>query len=335
MAPLVSVLIPAYNAEKWVRSAILSASSQTWKKTEVIVVDDGSSDNTLLVAKSLESKRVKVATQINRGASAARNRALGLAQGEYIQWLDADDLLASDKIALQLRVAGSDEAGCVLLSCAYAEFCLQPKRAKFLPNALWRDLSPLDFLLTRFSRHLWMCNSAWLVSRALTDIAGPWDERLSLDDDGEYFARLASKSGGIRFVPEARVFYRRSSSGSLSRSVTNKHCESLLLSIRLCIGYLQSLEDSERTRAAALQFLQAYIDLSDCFYPDNENLFRQVSELGEELGGELTPPRLSWKYRPIKHAFGWEAVRRTRIIVSKVKLMGRVQRDRLSLSAGS
>src|SRR5437588_1977285 len=99
MSDLVSILIPAYNAERWIRQSILSAINQTWDRKEIIVVDDGSTDLTLSVAKSLESKSVKVVTQINAGACKARNKALSLAQGDFIQWLDADDLLHPEKIA--------------------------------------------------------------------------------------------------------------------------------------------------------------------------------------------------------------------------------------------
>lgn len=104
MAELVSVLIPAYNAEPWLRATIRSSLTQAWPNIEVIVVDDGSKDGTLAVAKSLQGPSVKVVTQPNQGA-AARNKALELAQGRYIQWLDDDDVLHSQKIAAQMRAA--------------------------------------------------------------------------------------------------------------------------------------------------------------------------------------------------------------------------------------
>src|SRR5262245_15362018 len=93
MTPLVSVLIPAYNAESWIADTIQSALAQTWPCKEVVVVDDGSTDGTLAVARRFASKNVLVVTQENQGAAAARNRAFSLCQGDYVQWLDADDLL--------------------------------------------------------------------------------------------------------------------------------------------------------------------------------------------------------------------------------------------------
>src|SRR6266513_205442 len=105
MSDLVSILIPAYNAEAWIREAIESALDQTWQNKEIMVVADGSCDRTLQVARSFESKVVKVPTQANHGVCAARNRLLQLAQGDHLQWLDADDIIAPDKIALQLTGA--------------------------------------------------------------------------------------------------------------------------------------------------------------------------------------------------------------------------------------
>src|SRR5436309_10735842 len=90
--PLVSILIPAYNAERWIADTVRSALAQTWPRREIIIVDDGSRDQTLQVAQQFASKNVSVVAQENQGASAARNKAFELCQGDYIQWLDADDL---------------------------------------------------------------------------------------------------------------------------------------------------------------------------------------------------------------------------------------------------
>src|SRR5882672_6611417 len=103
-APLVSILIPAFNAEQWIGETLRSALAQTWPHKEIIVVDDGSRDQTVATARKFEAEGVRVVTQKNSGAAAARNTAFSLCHGDYIQWLDADDLLAPDKIASQLRV---------------------------------------------------------------------------------------------------------------------------------------------------------------------------------------------------------------------------------------
>src|SRR4029079_2135106 len=120
MPHLVSILIPAYNAECWIAHTVRSALAQTWPRTEIIVVDDGSRDRTLSIARHFASKSVSVVTQDNQGGSAARNRAFRLCQVDFIQWLDADDLLSPNKIARQMEVAAKATDKGILFSCPWA-----------------------------------------------------------------------------------------------------------------------------------------------------------------------------------------------------------------------
>lgn len=326
MGPLVSILIPAYNSEKCIKETIESALNETWPRKEIIIVDDGSSDNTLQIASSFESKSVKVMTQGNRGASAARNMALEFAQGDYIQWLDADDLLEPDKISLQLKEAEAVSDTRTLLSSPFGEFYYCLKRAKFAPTPLWRDLSPVEWLLAKFSENVWMTNSSWLISRALTETAGPWNERLTLDDDGEYICRVVAASERVRFIGEAKSYYRQWNANSISRAASERDCGSLFLSLSLSIQYLRSLEDSERTRAACVKYLQTWYDY---FYPERLEFVKKVNNLAKELGGTLFPPALGWKYRGIRKIFGWAVAKQVRRRVAAAKLWGFMNWDRL------
>jgi len=326
MAHLVSILIPAYNAEKWIGDTIQSALNQTWPRKEIIIVDDGSRDNTLRIARAFESASVKVETQKNRGASAARNHALSLAQGNYIQWLDADDLLAPDKISLQLKYVESSRNERIPLTSSFGVFYYRKEKAAFQPHSLWQDLDPVEWLLRKFNENLWMTPSTWLISRELTERAGPWNEKLTLDDDGEYFCRLVASSEQIMFVKEAKSYYRQWSLGSLSRTKSYDACNSLLLSLTLSIGYLRSLEDSDRTRKASLKLLQTW---SHYFYPEKQELVNRMNAFAKELHGELLPPDLGWKYSFIKTILGWQAAKETRDIARKIRLSSSISWDKL------
>jgi len=326
MSDLVSILIPAYNAEKWIVETIQSALNQTWPNKEIIIIDDGSHDNTLRIARSFESAAVKVETQENRGASTARNHALSLAQGDYVQWLDADDLLAPDKISLQLKYVESGHNDRIPLTSSFGVFYYRKEKAAFQPHSLWQNLDPVEWLLRKFSENLWMTNSSWLVSRELTERVGPWNESLTLDDDGEYFCRIVASSERIKFIKEAKSYYRRWHLGSLSRTNSYEACESLLLSLKLSIGYLRSLEDSDRTRKASLKLLQNW---SHYFYPEKYELVKRLNAFAKELHGELLPPDLGWKYSYIKTIFGWQAAKETRDIVRKIKFSSSVSWDKL------
>jgi glycosyltransferase involved in cell wall biosynthesis len=213
MEQLVSILIPAYNASKWIPQCIESAIGQTWRKKEIIVVDDGSQDATLKIAKKYERHGVLVKSQANNGASAARNKALSLAHGSYIQWLDADDILAPDKIEKQMVLAEGGKDSRILLSSAWGEFYTKVDKAIFSPNLLWQDLNPSEWLYRKINHNLWMAIQAWLVSRKLTELAGPWNEKLFRDNDGEYFCRILMYARRIQFVKESVSFVRGSTGG--------------------------------------------------------------------------------------------------------------------------
>jgi glycosyltransferase involved in cell wall biosynthesis len=311
--PMVSILIPAYNAREWLPDTLRSAIAQTWDRKEIIVVDDGSQDRTLAIARQFESDCVKVFTQKNQGAAATRNKAFSLSQGNYIQWLDADDLLGREKISRQMEAVTDSNNKLTLLSGSWGRFLYRPHRAKFVPTALWCDLTKAEWLIRKMGQNLYMQTASWLVSRELTEAAGPWDTRLLGDDDGEYFCRVLLASESVRFVPEAKVYYRASGSNSLSYiGNSDRKREAQWCSMQLHIGYLRSLEDSYRVRTACVRFLQTWMVY---FYPERLDIFQQAQAMSRELGGELSAPRLSWKYSWIKALFGWRIARRAQLVL--------------------
>jgi glycosyltransferase involved in cell wall biosynthesis len=319
MSELVSILIPAYNAEKWIGDTIRSAINQTWPQKEIIIVNDGSRDDTFQIAKRFESKSVKVVHQENQGACAARNNALAHAQGNYIQWLDADDLLAPDKIARQLKAAPNGQNSRILLTAAFGTFFFRHQKAKFQPNALWQDLEPVEWIFTKLNDNVWFNPTSWLVSRKLTELAGTWDQRLakSGDDDGEYICRIVTKSEKVNFIPEAKCYYRIGNLSSLNWSNSDEAKESLFLSLILCVNHLRSLEDSERTRTACINYLQRWLHY---FYPEKQELFKKLNEIAVELGGSLKPPELKWKYFLSRQLFGYQVARNFSMAARKTKL---------------
>jgi glycosyltransferase involved in cell wall biosynthesis len=318
--PLVSILIPAFNAQDTLASAITSALDQTWPRKEIIVVDDGSRDDTLSVARRFATRHVPVSvvTQANQGAAATRNRAFSICQGDYIQWLDADDLLAPDKIATQMARLEHGGSRRTLLSSAWAWFMYRPRKAEFVPTPLWCDLSPAEWLQRKLGLNLHMQTATWLVSRELTEAAGPWNTQLLGDDDGEYFCRVLMASEGTRFSPGAKVFYRRAGVSNLSYiGRSEAKMKAHFVSMRLHIGYLRSLEDSERTRAACVAYLQTWLPH---FYPEQPAIVHEAQQLAAALGGRLeVPPPLSWKYSWIDRSFGRPLAKRAQVALPQWK----------------
>ena len=238
-------------------------------------MDDGSTDQTLAVARRFASQSVAVLTQPNSGAAAARNTALLHSQGDYIQWLDADDLLGPDKIRKQIE-AGQDHGPSGLLSSAWAYFMYRTAAARFSPTPLWDDLAPVEWVVRKWSHNLHMQTATWLVSRELTEAAGPWNSDLLGDDDGEYFTRVVLASGGIRFVRDARVFYRLIGTGQLSYvGRSHRKLDAQFRSMQLQIGYLRAVADGPVARAAIVSYLQAWLPH---FYPERPDLVQQARE---------------------------------------------------------
>jgi glycosyltransferase involved in cell wall biosynthesis len=317
MTSLVSILIPAYNAERWIADTIKSALGQTWPNKEIIIVDDGSCDQTFSIAREFGSKIVTVVTQENQGASAARNKAFALSQGDYIQWLDADDLLAPDKIAKQMEAVEKCGSKRTLLSSAWGYFMYRTSKAIFDPSPLWCDLSPIEWLLRKWENNAHMQTGTWLVSRELTEAAGPWDTRLWVDDDGEYFFRAVMESDGVRFVPDAKVLYRAAASNRLSYiGFSEKKIEAQFLSMSMQIGYLRSIEGSARGRAAAVRYLQTWLGN---FYPNRPDIVSQAEHLAATLGGRLEKPSLRSKYAWMQPIFGYKFAKRVQRQVPQIK----------------
>jgi glycosyltransferase involved in cell wall biosynthesis len=302
---LVSILIPAYNKEAWIEDTIKSALVQTWQNKELIIVDDGSRDRTLEVIRRFESAQVKVVAQENQGACAARNKAYSLAQGSYIQWLDADDLLHPQKIEAQMKGIPDGMRERCIRTGAFGSFYFRPSKAQFCPTGLWQDLTPSEWMITKFTERAWLNPTSWLVSRTVTDLAGDWDARLSPSgaDDGEYICRIVPKVDRVEFVSDSRCYYRIGNLSSLNHN-SERALSSLLLALTLCVRHLLSIDDSPRARKAGLQYLQDWFNL---FYSGPAALVTEMEAFASSLGGRLEEPSFSWKYAPIRRILGWQA----------------------------
>jgi glycosyltransferase involved in cell wall biosynthesis len=317
MKPLVSIIIPAYNAEKLISQTLRSAVAQTWPRKEIIVVNDGSTDRTLEVARQFCSRGVSVVSTENRGLSAAVNYGYRLCQGDYIQELDADDILKPDKIERQLSALRESDNRRILPSSPWAPFYYRTSHARFVRTSLCEDLSPVEWLLRKMGENLHMQNATWLVSRELAEAAGPWDEDLQYDQDGEYFARVVMASEGTRFVPGTGVYYRIGPPSRISYiGNSDLKKDSMLRSMKLHVRYLRSLEESERVRKASVTYMQNWYW---AFYPERHDILAELHTLATELGGQLSPATLDWRYAWVQTVFGRKAAKATQTMFADFK----------------
>ena len=313
--PLVSILIPCHNAAPWLAETLESALAQTWRNTETIVVDDGSTDDSRAIAQSFAARGVQLVTQPKAGASAARNRALRAARGDYFQFLDADDLLSPGKIAAQLGLLANREARTVA-SCAWGRFSQDPADARFVDTRVFRDFAPMDFLVLAGETGDMMHPSAWLVPRAVAEKAGPWDESLSLNDDGEYFCRVALASAGLAFCADAaaRSYYRSGSPGSLSRQRGERARRSQFHSLELITPRLQAAEDSPRTRRACAGYWRRFVH---DFYPSPAELIARAEAEVTRRGEFVGRPPMGARTAALASIIGWKATWRLKHLLHR------------------
>jgi len=180
--------------------------------------------------------------------------------------------------------------------------------------------------------NLHMQTATWLVSRELTEAAGPWNTQLLGDDDGEYFCRVLLNSDGVQFQPDAKVYYRASGSSSLSYI---GHSERKMLaqwrSMEMHIDYLLSLEDSPRTHDACVKYINNWLGF---FYPERPDLVQLAREKTLKLGGHLDLPRLSWKYSWIDSIFGRRLAKRAQVFFPRIRWLLARSLDKTLYRAG-
>jgi len=201
--PEVSVVIPAYNSEKHIAETLRSVLAQTYRNYEVIVVDDGSSDGTLRLARSFEPQ-VKVLTKKNGGPASARNLAISNSQGDYIAFLDGDDLWVEDK--LEEQAAFLDGNRSVGLVYGEALMFTESDGEKKIGSKIGYTTDP-SFSSLLFGDYI--PNSTVMIRRACVEKAGLLNESRELIgvEDYEYWMRIA-KHFAIAGIPRPLAYYR-------------------------------------------------------------------------------------------------------------------------------
>jgi glycosyltransferase involved in cell wall biosynthesis len=306
-APLVSICMPCYNAGKYVAEALDSVLAQTYPNIEILVVNDGSTDSSAEVLEKYRGKGVKVIEQENKGQCAAANRAFADAKGDYIKFFDADDILSPGFIEAQMRRL--DGRTDVVASARWGRFYnddLQTFRLN--PEAVWRDMDPVDWLAESWinARAMMQC-ALWMLPRQLLEKTGLWDERLSLINDFEFFARVLCSASVVLFCEDATLYYRSGMQGSLSAEKSRKGYESQCEAILLGTSYLLARCNDARARLACANTLQ-----QGCydFWPEHPDLCAKMEERLAQCGPADLPPAGGRMYRFLSRALGWRAAKR-------------------------
>ncbi len=305
-SPLISVIIPAYNAETWLEVCLASVLSQTIADFEVIVVDDGSTDATAELAASAGDCRIRVIRQENRGQCAALNRGVAESRGEFIKFLDADDWINPEHLAAQ--VAALRDCPEWVASCGWGYFRIDPRLVvvrKEHANTDYDD--PLEWLVDSLTKDEGMMGGwKWLIPRAVWERAGGWDERLSLNNDFDFSIRLLLASSGVHFVPEAVYAYRKGVQGALSGSASPAAMQSAYWTTESGCRHLLQREESPRIRRICANRWQDWLFK---FYPEHRALAKRAEAQVKLLGGSSLRLKGGTLMRALLPLLGWKRVR--------------------------
>ncbi|MCK8600209.1 glycosyltransferase [Desulfoferrobacter suflitae] len=237
--PLVSVIIPAYNYARFLAAAIDSVRQQDYPHIEIIVIDDGSTDDTPLILSKISN--ITYIRQENQGLSAARNHGIQLAHGKYLQFLDADDLLGVTSIRKRVDfLEQNPDKSAVICRSAYFSVRPYPERYAFL-NKEWRQPDPnhVDLALCYFNI---APPHAFLIRKSEVDkISLRFDPHLRACEDYDFWFRLAQRSGVPGVVRSCWVYYRQHKN-SMSRSYVNQYQHDA----ELCKRVLALMDDSKK-----------------------------------------------------------------------------------------
>jgi glycosyltransferase involved in cell wall biosynthesis len=304
---LVSVCIPAYNAEKYIAECIESVLGQSYPNIEIVAVNDGSSDRTADVLRLYESKGVKVFHQRNQGQCAAANAAYKACSGGLIKFMDADDLLSKDFIKHQVkRLEDRTDA---IASAGWGRFYNDDLSTFHLnPESVWRDMKPVDWLVESMwnGPNMMQC-ALWLVPRAILNRAGLWDERLSLINDFDFFIRVLLAADEVLFTHETVLYYRSGSQSSLSGQKSKKAYQSAYLSTQLGVETILAFENTVRTRKICSDSFQLW---KYQFYPEHKDLYLQCEQYIRKLGGSQFPFPGGIKTKKLSKLLGWKLTKR-------------------------
>lgn len=315
--PLVSIIMPAYNASAYIAEAIQSVLNQTWTNWELIIVDDGSTDDTLQIAQqfAVQDNRIQVYYQSNQGVSSARNNALQYIQGDFVQYLDSDDVLDEEKISTHIHVI--QENSLTDLDITYG-ICYNLTNDGCKKETAMHELyknydNAIDAQVAILENHfISFPYSTYLVPRTIVDKVGLWNSILNRAEDSEYMLRVLAEARSLRYVSES-IFYYREVEGSLSRrTLTSEQLFSEMIVAQSMADMLLSIKnDVSAKRACEIH----YSDVLTAWYPQNRFLVKDMLKSMKVRGLNFNFENRGRLFHVLKNIFGW----RVAVIVTKLK----------------
>lgn len=291
MNKLVSILIPCFNSERFILDSINCLLKQDYENIEIIIVDDGSTDESLRIAESIKDIRVHVYSQSNSGACVARNIAFEKCHGDYIMYFDADDLINKSYVSSLVKCL-RDANDLSIATGEWDRFRTDLSEASFSKLSVYKDYDcAFNLLLDMWTTGEMLTCSSYLVPRKLVEIVGGWDERVLKNQDGEFFSRVLMAADKVYHTANAKFYYRTGEYLSVSKASSKEKVASMLDTF---ISYRKNalvIEDSERVRKALAVNFTLFMYIHGNQFPDLMKIAQsEVKNLG--VGYQMnTQPR--------------------------------------------
>jgi len=308
---LVSICIPTYNAANYIVDSVNSILNQSYTNFEIIIVNDGSTDNTKTILNSYSDRRLKIIHTQNKGQSAAANLAYQNSKGEYIKFFDADDILSPHFIENQVLVLKNNPNA--IASAGWGRFKKNDLTTfKLNKEPVWRDMLPIDWIVESLESNTNMMQCGlWLIPRNIIKKAGTWNPKLSLINDFDFFTRVLLASDMVLFTKDAILYYRSEIENSLSSQKSSKSLKSAFLSITSVVDNILSFENSERTRKICRNVLQHW---KYQFYPKEMELYSKTKELILPLGKADFKFPAGGKTKILTNLIGWKLTKKLKYL---------------------
>jgi glycosyltransferase involved in cell wall biosynthesis len=313
--PLVSICMPAYNASKYIDESLESIAKQTYTNIEIVIVNDGSTDNTAeVLEKYADRQNIRIIHTANRGQSAAANTAYLNSTGEYIKFFDADDVMNPEHIRAQVERALENPNG--IPSCEVRRFYDDDLSAAIVePLANWKDLPPMEWMVIDNGKGLGMIGVCmFLIPRRFLERSGLWNEYLSLLNDYEFSPRFLLLADEVLFTPDAVLYYRSGQAGSLSQTLSRTRLMSAFNALEATHRLLISRNDSESVRMGLSQIWHLWMHH---FYLNEMVMYRKAKHYLAGLGNypDLYFRRVASRTRKL---LGWRTHKRITMMLFEV-----------------
>lgn len=305
--PLVSIIIPLFNSEQYIKETICSLKQNTYPNIEIVVVDDHSTDHSIEVLNSIDCEILHVFSCPSKGAQSARNYGFKKSKGEYVMFMDSDDIISPYKIERQMESLLNSTDRDVLSFTSMQPFEDTPLRDKCKRRMIDHDYeNPIDMLVEMWDTGEFNVPHSYLMHRSLVEKAGLWNESLIKNQDGEFFSRVISNASFVIYIA-GEIAYWRMHEGSISHSYSDDRYRSQVISYKLISEIILSHDNSERARLACAKNLGRWMVAG---YPYNKKSLKEAYSLLRGWHQPLTLPFLGRKFALLRMLFGWRLAKR-------------------------